>query len=64
MMRPEITGATFVRIPLTHGCILVLTGAEYARAIKRGKTERRREANEQRTRGEGNILEALGEGGD
>lgn len=63
-MRPEITGATWIRIPLAHGCELVLTPGEYWQAIKRGKTERRREANEKRTRGEGNILEALGEGGD
>lgn len=58
-MRPEITGATWVRVPLAHGCELVLTPAEYRRGLKRGKCERRRLANERRTRGEGNILEAL-----
>lgn len=49
-----------IRIKLPK-CLLILTGEEYARAILRGKMERRREANERRIRGEGNILEVLRE---
>lgn len=58
-MKPSITGATFVRVPLAHGCELVLTPAEYRRGIKRGKAERRRESNEKRVWGEGSITEVL-----
>lgn len=34
---------------------------EYARGIRRGKLDRRRQANEKRTRGEGNIFNAIKE---
>ncbi len=33
-----------VAIPMAKGCILLLTGEEYARAIRRGKAWRRRAA--------------------
>lgn len=61
-MRPEPTGATFIRVPLSHGCVLILTPAEYHRGLKRGKLERRRESNEKRQRGGGSILEAIDDG--
>lgn len=50
-----------VRIELPK-CLLILTGEEYARAILREKIELRRQTNEKRTRGEGNILEAIDDG--
>lgn len=38
-----------IRIPLPKGCYLLLTWAEYERALLRAKAERRRERNEKRT---------------
>lgn len=54
-------------MPLHKGCILVLTHAEYLRALKRGKPQRLREAHEKRRYGDpdsGNeegLAEILGE---
>lgn len=50
--------AWFPRVP----SILILTASEYARGLLHGKIERRRQANEKRTRSEGSIVEVLGEG--
>lgn len=55
------TARKLIRLELPR-CLLILTGEEYARAILRGKMERRRESNEKRTRGAGNILEAIDDG--
>ena len=37
-----------IRVPLAKSCYLLLTHEEYRRGIARGKTERRRLANEAR----------------
>jgi hypothetical protein len=40
--------AGYIRIPVHKGCVLVLSPAEYARAVRRGKALRRREVFLQR----------------
>lgn len=49
----------YITIPIHKGCILVLTHQEYLRALKRGKLQRRREANDKRQQNEGSLAEAL-----
>lgn len=46
-----MTDTGFITVPLHKGCILVLTHSEYLRALKRGKLQRQREANEKRCYG-------------
>lgn len=57
-IEPDDTG--LIRVELPRGYFLLLTKQEYERGILRGKAARRREQNELRLQGAGNLLEALG----
>ena len=60
-LKPIFTPDGLYRIDLWRGCYLLLTAQEYYNGIKRAKSARRREANDKRTWGEGNIMNALEE---
>ena len=52
LIRAETLPPGLVSVPMGENCILLLSEAEYVRAIKRGRAWRRRGALRRRTRDE------------